>query len=234
LAIGTYRVFCYLLPGTEPIDGILTYQLTLAIEVLVTALGIISRFIHLRRERDTATALARELEGVAGHDPLTGLRNRRSIERRFEELFRTGFRTMAVIDLDHFKAVNDTHGHAMGDTVLKVTALALIEDRDTRAIRIGGEEFMLLLRGADAAERAERCRRAITARVAGEIPGLDRVITASMGLVEHDTLGTLQADFETLYAQCDRLLYEAKRLGRNRTMRERVTSFSAEPGLARA
>jgi hypothetical protein len=129
LAIGTYRVFCYLLPGTEPIDGILTYQLTLAIEVLVTALGIISRFIHLRRERDTATALARELEGVAGHDPLTGLRNRRSIERRFEELFRTGFRTMAVIDLDHFKAVNDTHGHAMGDTVLKVTALALIATR---------------------------------------------------------------------------------------------------------
>jgi len=70
-------------------------------------------------------------------------------------------------------------------------------------------------------------------RVAGEIPGLDRVITASMGLVEHDTRGMLQADFETLYAQCDRLLYEAKRLGRNRTMRERVTSFAAEPGLGR-
>ena len=233
LLIGIYRVFCYILPGAEPNGSIVTFQMALAIEVLVTALGIISRFMHLRRERDSATALARELEGVAGHDPLTGLRNRRSIERRFEELFHGGFRTMAVIDLDHFKLVNDTHGHAMGDTVLKVTALALIEDRDTRAIRIGGEEFMLLLRGADAAERAERCRRAITVRVAGEIPGLDRVITASMGLVEHDTRGMLQADFETLYAQCDRLLYEAKRLGRNRTMRERVTSFAAEPGLGR-
>lgn len=234
LIFGIYRVFCYVLPDGYPTASVVTFQLALAVEVLITALGIISRFMHLRQERDTATALVRELEGVAGHDPLTGLRNRRSIERRFEELFRTGFRTMAVIDLDHFKSVNDTHGHTMGDTVLKVTALALVEDHDTRAIRIGGEEFMLLLRGADAAERAERCRRAITARVASEIPGLDRVITASMGMVEHDMRGTLQADFDTLYAQCDRLLYEAKRLGRNRTMRERVTSFSAEPGLARA
>lgn len=233
LVVGVYRVFCYFLPGVRPTDMIVTYQLALAIEVLVTALGIISRFIDLRRERDTATALARELEGVAGHDPLTGLRNRRSIERRFDELFRAGFRTMAVIDLDHFKSVNDTHGHAMGDTVLKVTALALVEDRDTRAIRIGGEEFMLLLRGRTAAERAERYRRAISSRVAGEVPGLDRVITASMGMVEHDTHGTLQADFDMLYTHCDRLLYEAKRLGRNRTMRERVTSFATDTGWTR-
>ncbi|MFX8354890.1 hypothetical protein ABTL90_19335, partial [Acinetobacter baumannii] len=66
---------------------------------------------------------------------------------------------------------------------------------------------------------------------AAAVPGLDRVVTASMGMVEHDTEGALQIEFEALYAHCDRLLYEAKRLGRNRTMRERVTTFS--PAQAR-
>ena len=134
---------------------------------------------------------------------------------------------MAVIDLDHFKAVNDTLGHATGDQVLRAVGAALVEDRDTKAIRLGGEEFMLLLRGKDAASRAERRRRAISARITSEVPGLDRVVTASMGLVEHDPGGSLKTDFAMLYSHCDRLLYEAKRLGRNRTMKERLTSFEA-------
>jgi diguanylate cyclase (GGDEF)-like protein len=171
---------------------------------------------------------------VAGRDPLTGLRNRRSIERRVDELFRIGFRTMAVIDLDQFKSVNDTHGHAVGDVVLRSAAGALIDDRDTKAIRMGGEEFLLLLRGPEPAARAERCRRAISARVAADVPGLDRVVTASMGLVEHDTGGTLEIAFGTLYERCDRLLYEAKRLGRNRTMKEKVTGFDTAAKVAAA
>lgn len=225
MAIGCYRIATYLIAALHPTEAIVPYHLALAFEVLVTALGIVSRFVDVRQERDDATARALELEGVAGRDPLTGLRNRRSIERRFDELFRLGFRTMAVIDLDLFKSVNDTHGHAVGDVVLRAAAGALIDDRDTKAIRMGGEEFLLLLRGADPAERAERCRRAISARVATEVRGLDRVITASMGLVEHDTSGSLQIEFSTLYERCDRLLYEAKRLGRNRTMKEKVTGF---------
>lgn len=226
--VGAWRVACFLLPFLRPTEAIVIYQLALATEVLATALGIISRFIDLRRQRDSAMDRARVLEGVAGRDPLTGLSNRRSIERRFDELFRMGFRTMAVIDLDHFKTINDTHGHARGDEVLRAAAAALIDDRDTRAIRIGGEEFLLLLRGSDAADRAERCRRAITSRISADVPGLDRAVTASMGLVEHDTKGTLEIEFTALYARCDRLLYEAKRLGRNRMMREKVTGFSAD------
>jgi diguanylate cyclase (GGDEF)-like protein len=226
-AIGSWRIATYLLPGLHPTEAIEVYQLALALEVLVTAFGIVSRFVEVRQERDRATARALELEGVADRDPLTGLRNRRTIEERFDRLFATGFRTMAVLDLDHFKTVNDTHGHATGDLVLRAAARALIDDRDTRAIRMGGEEFLLLLRGADAAARAERCRRAITARIAAEVSGLDRIVTASMGLVEHDTRGVLRIEFATLYARCDQLLYEAKRLGRNRTMREKVTGFGA-------
>lgn len=229
ILVAMWRIAAYVLPNMRPTEAVEVYYLALALEVLVTALGIVNRFVGVRNERDSATARALELEGVAGRDPLTGLRNRRSIERRFDELFCNGFRTMALIDLDHFKTVNDTHGHAVGDDVLRATARALIDDRDTKAIRMGGEEFLLLLRGPDSAARAERCRRAITARVAAQTPMLDRLVTASMGMVEHDPRGTLEIEFAVLYSQCDRLLYEAKRLGRNRTMKERVTGFQSAP-----
>jgi len=234
LTAGLWKVGCYVLPFARPSDSTVTYHLCVAFQAYVTTLGIIARFVDLRHQRDRANARARELEGVAGRDPLTGLRNRRSIERRFAELLDDGFRTMAVLDLDHFKAVNDTRGHAVGDQVLRAVAMVLAEDADSRAIRMGGEEFMLLLRGPDAAERAERCRRAISTRIAAEVPGLDRLVTASMGLVEHDRDGHLHVAFDALYAHCDRLLYEAKRLGRNRTMQERVTGFGGEAGAARA
>jgi diguanylate cyclase (GGDEF)-like protein len=210
------------------------FQLALAAEVLVNSLGIVIRFLELRRERDLATARATELESVAGRDALTGLWNRHSIERRFNDLFHLGYRTMAVIDLDHFKRINDRHGHAVGDSVLKVVATVLSEDGESCAIRMGGEEFLLLLRGPGAAERAERYRRALSTRIAAVVPGLGHVVTASMGLVEHDLAGKLDVEFAVLYSHCDRLLYEAKRLGRNRTMRERLTGFTPDQQLRTA
>jgi diguanylate cyclase (GGDEF)-like protein len=233
LLVAAYRIASYLLPMARPTESVVPFELALAAYVLVMSLGIIFRFVDLRVERDRATALAIELEDVAGHDPLTGLWNRRSIEQQFETLYAMGFRTMAVLDLDHFKSINDSYGHGVGDTVLKVAASALSSDSDTRAVRMGGEEFLLLLRGADAADRAEHCRRAISTRVAAGVPGLDRILTASMGLVEHDHRGpygnaAFKVEFAALCAQCDRLLYEAKLLGRNRTMREKFTSFSNE------
>jgi diguanylate cyclase (GGDEF)-like protein len=139
-----------------------------------------------------------------------------------------GFRTMAVIDLDKFKLVNDTFGHLTGDTVLRVAAEALEPDADTLAVRMGGEEFMLLLRGRDTVLRAERRRQAISTRIAAKVPGLDRVITASMGLVELPADGRIGQDFATLYGHCDRLLYDAKDAGRNRTMREKLQSFDVK------
>ncbi len=232
VAVALYRVALYILPDGHPTNSVAAQQLALAVEVIASSIGILSRLFELRRQRDSATALALELEGVAGRDALTGLWNRRSIERRFDDLFAKGFRTMAVLDLDHFKAVNDQHGHAMGDAVLRSVAAVLASDADTRAVRMGGEEFLLLLRGPDSAERAERRRRAISARIAADLPGLDRLVTASMGLVEHDTRGDLGARFEALYAHCDRLLYEAKRFGRNRTMREKLTAFAIPEAIA--
>jgi diguanylate cyclase (GGDEF)-like protein len=133
---------------------------------------------------------------------------------------------MAVIDLDHFKAINDTHGHATGDAVLCEVAAALAPDDNTLAVRYGGEEFILLLRGRDAAGRAERRRAAIPARVANAIPGLAQIVTASMGLVEQAPQVARTRDFAALFAHCDRLLYEAKHNGRNRTMSERLQAFA--------
>ena len=228
LLVGVYRIGSYVLPGTRPTESVVIFQLALAAEVLANSLGIVIRFLELRRERDLANARATELEGVAGRDALTGLWNRHSIERRFNDLFRLGYRTMAVIDLDHFKRINDRHGHAVGDAVLKVVAATLAEDPEACAIRMGGEEFLMLLRGPGSAERAERCRRALSTRIAAAVPGLEHVVTASMGLVEHDLSGNLDVEFAVLYSHCDRLLYEAKRLGRNRTMRERLTGFTPD------
>lgn len=228
LMVGVYRIGCYLLPHAKPTESVVVFQLALAAEVLANSLGIVIRFLELRRERDLATARATELEGVAGRDALTGLWNRHSIERRFNDLFHLGYRTMAVIDLDHFKRINDRHGHAVGDQVLRVVASVIAEDGESCAIRMGGEEFLLLLRGPGGAERAERCRRALSSRIAAAVPGLGHVVTASMGLVEHDLAGKLDVEFAVLYSHCDRLLYEAKRLGRNRTMRERLTGFTPD------
>jgi GGDEF domain-containing protein len=107
------------------------------------------------------------------------------------------------------------------------------EDSGVRqtALQILGQRLAALAqgkRGPGAAERAERCRRALSSRIATAVPGLGHVVTASMGLVEHDLSGHLDVEFAVLYSHCDRLLYEAKRLGRNRTMRERLTGFTPD------
>ena len=215
--------------GTElPLDQLI--YLAVAIEILATALGVADRFMVIKRQRDSARSEAVFQEEQAERDPLTGLLNRRAIEPRFADLYAEGFDTMAVVDLDHFKQINDNHGHAKGDEVLRIAAKALMPDDDTLVIRMGGEEFLLLLRGSDASNRAERRRQAITTQIANKLPGLNRIVTASMGLVEQPATARVKPDFIALYSHCDRLLYEAKRTGRNRTMSERIRKFGKGPG----
>jgi len=226
MAVGSARIASALGATAAPIDFQFEQQLAIVAEVLITGLGVVDRFMVLRRQRDHALLETRLLELAVERDPLTGLINRRGIEQRFVELRAQGFATMAVLDLDHFKLVNDTHGHAVGDAVLRAVALAFAPDADTQVVRLGGEEFLLLIRGDDAAARAERRRAAIPLRVAAEVPGLDRVVTASMGLVEQVSGFAAHHDFALLYAHCDRLLYEAKRNGRNQTASERLKTFA--------
>jgi diguanylate cyclase (GGDEF)-like protein len=227
MATALVRIVSALGLTDAPIEMLIAQHYALGMEVIITSLGVFDRLLAIRRQRDLAMADLRIVEDRSERDPLTGLLNRRAVERRFDTLQDDGFRTMAVIDLDKFKSVNDTYGHVTGDTVLRAVAEALEPDPDTLAIRMGGEEFMLLLRGKDAANRAERRRQAIAVRISAQVPGLDRVVTASMGMVEQPQGGEVRAAFATLYGHCDRLLYEAKHAGRNRTMREKMQSFAA-------
>lgn len=124
---------------------------------------------------------------------------------------------MALIDLDHFKCLNDECGHLVGDDVLKAVAQHLLDNlRSTDAVfRIGGEEFLLILPGADPREASERlqniCAQLATRDVATR--GGDQRVTLSAGLAHWPEQG--QALDELLQA-ADAALYQAKRDGRNR------------------
>lgn len=227
MTMGVVRIASMLGMTGVPLGLMAEQHLSIAFEVLVTTLGAADRFMAIKDQRDRALTQARVLESLAERDPLTGLYNRRGFEDRYTRLVLDGFDTMAVLDLDHFKSINDTRGHATGDAVLRAVAIALMPDEDTVVVRIGGEEFLLLLRGKNGAERAERRRQAIPARIAAEVALLDRPVTASMGLVT----GAPPMRFNDLYRKCDRLLYEAKAAGRNRTESKSFSAVSQSPSV---
>jgi diguanylate cyclase (GGDEF)-like protein len=173
----------------------------------------------LDKERTRAMRLAAEAQYLAQTDPLTGLANRRrtmsQLEKCIEQCVAEG-RPLALImfDIDHFKLVNDTHGHQMGDEVLvRVGEIARGEVRASDLIgRTGGEEFVWLLPGAQALEAstaAERLCQAIAQNSGAQ--GLPTV-TASIGFAmwrEGDSASSL-------LGRADAALYEAKGAGRNR------------------
>lgn len=232
--VGLVRLVTGVVPGLPHTDAMTLFYVGCIAEITFTTLGMADRFVTMRRERDRARTEADVLERLSETDPLTGLLNRRAIEREFEALRAQGFALLAVIDLDRFKSVNDVHGHSVGDAVLKAVAEALQQnDSDCRAYRLGGEEFMLLLRGEDAALEAERRRQAIPRCVANGVPDLDRLVTASMGMTHF----TRQECFATTYERADMLLYEAKNMGRNCTRssmgsRRGADGFSKQVALA--
>jgi diguanylate cyclase (GGDEF)-like protein len=166
--------------------------------------------------------LYEEMRRLAATDALTGLWNRRHFLQQLEETLKRARRyreafALVLLDVDHFKAVNDAHGHSAGDRVLEAVAGAMrewVRDTDTVA-RIGGDEFAALLLQTDA-ERArpvvERLRDAVQALVVHE--GDARLqLAVSAGVAVYPAHG---ADAEALLSRADGALYEAKRLGRNR------------------
>jgi len=226
LLVGVIRLVSGLAPSLPSADAMILFYTGCVVEVLATTLGVADRFMIIKDQRDSARTEALVLERLSERDALTGLFNRRVIEDRFERLRAEGFTAIAIIDLDHFKQINDTHGHAVGDKVLQAVADVLHPDEDTLAFRMGGEEFLLLLRGSSVLQAAERRRRAITTHVAAKVEGLDRMVTASMGLLEVPRNAMPNARFAELYARADHLLYEAKQAGRNRTLNERLKAFT--------
>jgi len=153
-------------------------------------------------------------------DQLTGMLNRNALSVRVSELTEQARVTgepigLIVVDIDHFKTVNDTYGHAAGDAVL--TDVAYLLRKQLRAFdlayRLGGEEFLVLLPGAElenAAELAERLRDGV-----GAVPlGPDVSVTISLGVCVSSPGEPF--DYRSVFARADAALYEAKRGGRNR------------------
>jgi len=152
-------------------------------------------------------------------DPLTAMLNRTALEGRAHELAEQSEITgepvgMIVADLDNFKEVNDTYGHAMGDAVLRHVAYVIRKQLRAfdLAYRIGGEEFLVLLPGAGDAEClavAEQVREAVEAE---SIEGVSVTISCGVGGSQPGT----RFDYHLVFAACDAALYEAKGQGRNR------------------
>ncbi|MBN8489416.1 MAG: GGDEF domain-containing protein, partial [Burkholderiales bacterium] len=167
--------------------------------------------------------LQQRLRAQALEDPLTGVHNRRHLleagpamlaqaQGRQEPL------ALVMVDLDHFKRVNDQHGHELGDQVLR--GFAQLARRRSRAedlvCRYGGEEFVLLMAGADAPRAAERLRNLLQDFQALTFAGAHGAIlhcSFSAGVVASGSLGD---DLHELLAQADAALYRAKQLGRSR------------------
>jgi len=184
-------------------------------------LARIGNLITNKRLLDKVHDIRRELYALATIDRLTGCYNRHAL-MEFSEKFISSARrhrypvSMLVIDLDHFKAVNDNHGHAVGDQVLE--AMGALLNRNFRegdlVTRYGGEEFVVLMThccGEDALRKAEKIRGGIQ-----ELKPGDLEITASIGVTSIEVGSS--SDFEAMFYAGDEGVYAAKKSGRNQVV----------------
>jgi diguanylate cyclase (GGDEF)-like protein/putative nucleotidyltransferase with HDIG domain len=199
--------------GGGPAPAAARWVLTMGTVLVV---GVLAGALH-----DRANLLIHRLADAGRTDPLTGLLNRRGFEDRMEveleRARRSGSPVSVVVgDLDHFKSVNDRHGHGAGDRLLQEFAeLALFVKRRIDDMgRIGGEEFALILPDTDehgAYLLAERLRRAVREQLATDCGGM----TISFGVAGSPRHGD---DAEALLHCADQALYLAKQLGRDRSV----------------
>lgn len=192
--------------------------------VLRDAQGQVTGLVGTLLDITERKALEMRLADLAQHDPLTGLFNRRAILAYLDGLHKDRRQAhlpvcLMMIDVDHFKVINDNHGHAVGDEVLRAVSSCLkVQLRDSdRVGRIGGEEFLVVLGSTDlhdaqgVAERLRHDLSELTVSSAGQALR----ITVSIGLAQsqsHDD------DWAAVIGRADEGLYEAKRSGRNRVV----------------
>ncbi len=181
--------------------------------------GQVAGFFGLTMDITALKTIEAQLARLARHDTLTGLPNRRCFEERLSELLLQHEArpfAMMLLDVDHFKAINDRHGHAAGDAALTHVAdclKACVRVTDTVA-RHAGDEFAVLLPGLSTRSDAEMIARKINVRVRSACASLEdnSEITVSVGVAYATESGVTA---EALYASADSALYNAKRAGRN-------------------
>jgi diguanylate cyclase (GGDEF)-like protein len=196
------------------------------------AVEMLERFVSQAALALTNARLLAQVKALAAADGLTGVANRRTFDGRLaaeiERSVRSGAPlSLLLFDVDHFKRLNDTHGHQAGDETLQRVAKTLSAGARTIDLvaRYGGEEFALVLPGTDAATAAhvaERLRGAIA-----DMPG-SPAITASLGVASFPDAALNAAD---LIAAADEALYAAKQEGRNRVGVSRRTSPPSPAGV---
>ena len=206
-----------------PGDPLVRMARVMAVDMVLAV--TVSGFFIMRRRLDAAlhraVAALERADHLAAHDPLTGLLNRRGLGVALEALpsgppgSGAGTTGAVLLDIDHFKRINDTLGHVAGDEVLRRVAAVLartVRPGDLVA-RVGGEEFFVIVPGADLADvanLAERLRRAVGADTA------DPAVTVSAGVAAGSAVTGAPSTVDELYARADRLLYRAKVEGRDR------------------
>jgi diguanylate cyclase (GGDEF)-like protein len=182
----------------------------LSLMLVIGAIPALGALIMALSQIRTADAHRRE----ALTDPLTGLLNRRALFETLEDGFPPAG-VAVLFDIDEFKAINDTHGHATGDRVIALFAEAVRQDLPATAsvARIGGEEFALVLRDTTM-DQAMRHAEAVRARFIAHVRAVTGLAcTVSAGIAAGDS-----ASVDRVLAEADRALYEAKRQGRNRVV----------------
>jgi two-component system, cell cycle response regulator len=188
-------------------------------------LAQLSTMVRIKQLQDELKAKMTELDRLASTDALTGLYNRRFFYQRFEEeIARAGRNASSMcliyLDIDHFKAINDSYGHLSGDLVLQQVARIMTRmlRRSDVLGRIGGEEFMILLpetAGLQGQRIAERLRKRVE-----QTPFLckDIQIEVTVSLGVYFTADPISIGADDLVSRADAALYEAKEGGRNRVI----------------
>lgn len=200
-------IFPYVSEETMFLDWITNIPVIL---ILISVLALwVSNEHHYEREK--AAEFSREMEQISKSDTLTGIYNRRYLKERVKELDETdGNVCLFIFDIDRFKNINDTLGHAEGDRILVNVARQMLEKfGEMTSIRFGGDEFLIIGGGCpptDMHEKLKKFRKAL-------IDDLD--VTISGGVVKYN--GNIEATLK----QADELLYKAKEDGRNKVIIEK-------------
>jgi diguanylate cyclase len=194
-----------------------------------------ANFLQTTKDLDQIKDSLKQAEQHSNTDALTGLANRRSLEAFLRAAQITAMEagtplSVLMIDIDHFKTFNDGYGHQVGDQVLRLVARVLQENvrQCDLAARYGGEELMAVLPGTSldaCTEAAERIRYRIgEARLTRRTTGEEITsVTVSIGVAQF----RMAESAEGLIERCDRALYQAKRAGRNRTVKESAEEIAA-------